>query len=149
MPDTEESIEMNVPAEKAYKLFANPEEIRHFIPKIKRAKKVSDTRARLSYGFSEGAGELDMDLVEAQPHERVEWKYAHNGFTMRSVTEFQSLDSDRCRVVQRYTFTAPAPSPTTLMSAPAGAIDQLALHALSGRAPITLRRAKEYAESVA
>lgn len=155
MPDNQWSVDVDVPSDRLYEMFMDPENFRRggseFIEKI---EEIGDDKYRVSYKYGAGRGTVDI-RVEPHPHDHVAWKYRDGGLDLTVMTTFAPLDGDRCHVTQALTFKHMEASMSGAMSsmanAPnqvANAQDEAAWHAYAALLPRIMLRAKQYAESL-
>jgi uncharacterized membrane protein len=94
----EQSIEVDVPIEKAYNQWTQFEEFPQFMDGIDRIDQLDDRHLHWVASFGGETHEWDAEIVEQAPEERVAWRNTDGKDNAGAVT-FHKIDGDTTRVM--------------------------------------------------
>src|SRR5690349_16035522 len=69
-----ESIDVGIPLESAYRLCGDFDQYPEFLEHVLRAERVDSTHAALDVKVHGRARELEIDILDERPNERIEWE---------------------------------------------------------------------------
>ena len=132
----EQSIEVEVPIERAYNQWTQFTEFPQFMEGIERIDQLDDRRLHWVASFGGETHEWDAEIVEQSPEERVAWRNTDGKDNAGAVT-FHKIDDDTTRVMVQMDW------------APEGIKEKVgaALGADDRRVKSDLERFKEFIES--
>jgi uncharacterized membrane protein len=94
----EQSIDVEVPIEKAYNQWTQFEEFPQFMDGIDRIDQLDDRHLHWVASFGGETHEWDAEIVEQAPEERVAWRNTDGKDNAGAVT-FHKIDGDTTRVM--------------------------------------------------
>ena len=132
----EQSIEVDVPIERAYNQWTQFEEFPQFMEGIESIQQLDDRHLHWVASFGGEQHEWDAEIVEQAPEERVAWRNT-DGKDNAGVVTFHRIDDNTTRIMVQMDFV------------PEGVIEKVgdALGALDRRVQGDLERFKELIES--
>ena len=90
-------IDVDVPLSAAYEVWTDFETFPAFLPGVESVSQLDATHAHWVVRIGGVARELETEVVEQHPHERVAWRSA-DGVTMRVLVTCRRLRDTRTRV---------------------------------------------------
>ena len=100
MASVEQSIEVNVPVSTAYNQWTQFEEFPQFMDGVDEVKQLDDTHLHWVVSFGGKRDEVDAEITEQRPDERIAWRTT-DGKTHEGVVTFQRLDDARTQLSVR------------------------------------------------
>jgi uncharacterized protein (TIGR02271 family) len=103
MERIERSIDLNVPAQRAYQHWTRFEEFPRFMEGVEEVRRLDAKRLHWVANIGGSRKEWDAQITEEVPNERIAWRSEAGEFTAGLVT-FQPLAADRSRMTVRFDY---------------------------------------------
>lgn len=103
MSTIERSIEVSVPASKAYAAWTQFEEFPHFMEDVEEVRQIDDRHLHWRASFWGKTEEWDAEITEQIPDKRIAWR-SESGAQNAGVVTFHRLSDDRCKVMMQVDF---------------------------------------------
>lgn len=98
MATIEKSIEVNVPAQKAYNQWTQFEDFPQFMEGVESVRQLDDSRLHWKANIGGAVEEWDAEITEQIPDKRIAWE-STSGARNAGVVTFHRLSDDRSRIM--------------------------------------------------
>jgi uncharacterized membrane protein len=101
------SIEVNAPAERAFRIWRDIENWPKFLPNLKSALDTGDRTATCRIATPVGAAECHVQIINEHPGESFQWHTTSGDVDFAGKVAFESLAADKTRVTVNMEYQPP------------------------------------------